>query len=150
MVELKFYQPEELVRKYLNMWHVQDDKTVIYMQQLAQPHFSSLKDLLSFLKNYVLSQVPSFVQSQTMSKEQTLALIQFIYIHEKLYNQINLFDPQQPKSALIEQLWKHQQKYALPLVSKTRMLSQPINLYNPFRKGYDLISKVMRYVFKQK
>lgn len=54
MVELKFYQPEELIKQFLQSWHIQDAQTVAHMQQLARPHFASLPDLYSFLKKYVL------------------------------------------------------------------------------------------------
>ena len=150
MVELKFYQPEELIKQFLQSWHIQDAQTVAHIQQLARPHFASLPDLYSFLKKYVLNQVPTFVQSLSLPHDQAFSLIQLIYVHEKIYEEINLFHPALQAQKLEQLLFLHQPKYALPPEQAMRMKSQNIQMYHPFKRIYQFFSKAISHVFHRK
>ncbi len=149
MAGIRLYRPEEVVREYICSWHIHDEKTISEMLVLMKTDSFSLQNVLAGLDQYILSQVSAFVASIPLPADQILALTKLIYLQEKLYREINIFNPKSQKEDLERRLSQYYPKYTLPTQHPSEMIPQAIRIYNPLWRFRHFLQRIVGYAHKR-
>lgn len=151
MGSIKFYTIEDWVGAYLKEWGYDTPELTVLMTERLQKEKSNLHpdDVSHLLDSQILAYLNTILPETGLADVQRLNYFKMVFLTQKLYERINLFDSisTEDEAALIACF--HKQLYqAAPDLIRADMFRQSIKTFHPVWKIKKTLAKGVKLVVK--